>query len=355
MANLDVERLAPEIRVRINGADLPPDKAAAVSTVTVDQDVSAPAMFALELVDQDLEHLDATWADADLFAPGSEAEVLMGYTGHLSSVMKGEITGLEPEFRAGEVPRLLVRGHDRRHRLLRGRNTRSFTQVKDSDVASQIAQAAGLTAQATDTGATLDYLLQHNQTDLEFLEERARRLGFEVAIDDKTLFFRPRGNSASEVLTLARDSDLVEFHPRLSTLAQVGKVTVQGWSVKDKEAITGQAAGGDEGTTMGGSDAGSKAADKAFGAAVAAVVDRPVFSQDEADKIALGQLQEASLVYVTGEVVTIGRTDLVAGAVIKIGGFGRRFSGLYYVTQARHRYSGHRGYRTHFTVRRNAT
>jgi phage protein D len=355
MANLDVERLAPEFRVRINGADLPPDKAAAVSTVTVDQDVAAPAMFTLELVDQDLEHLDATWADADLFAPGGEAEVLMGYTGHLTTVLKGEITGLEPEFRAGQVPRLVVRGHDRRHRLLRGRNTRSFTQVKDSDVASQIAQAAGLTAQATDTGTTLDYLLQHNQTDLEFLEERARRLGFEVAIDDKALLFRPHGNSASEALTLARDTDLLELHLRLSTLAQIGKVTVQGWSVKDKEAITGQAAAGDEGTTMGGADAGSKAADKAFGAAVAAVVDRPVFSQAEADKIALGQLQEASLAYVTGEGEVLGRTDLVAGAVIKIGGFGRRFSGLYYVTRARHRYVPHRGYRTAFAVRRNAT
>jgi len=351
----DTQKLAPEFRVKVNGAELPPGTAAMVSSVTVDQDVMAPAMFAVELADQDLTHPDATWADADLFAPGGEAEILLGYTGKLATLMKGEITGLEPEFKSGELPRLVVRGHDRRHRLLRGRNTRSFTQVKDSDVAGQIAQAAGLTAQATDTATTLDYVLQHNQTDLEFLQERARRLGFEVAIDDKTLLFRPHGNTASEALTLARDTDLLEFHPRLTTLGQVGKVMVQGWSAKDKEAITGQAAAGDEGTTMGGADAGSKAADKAFGAAVAAVVDRPVASKDEADKIALGQLQGTALSYVSGEGMVIGRTDLVAGAVIKIEGFGRRFSGLYYVTAARHSFLPQRGYRTAFTVRRNAT
>jgi phage protein D len=355
MADGDTQKLAPEFRVKVNGSELPPGTAAMVVSVTVDQDVTAPSMFTLEIADQDLTHPDATWADADLFAPGGEVEILMGYTGKLATVLKGEITGLEPEFKSGDLPRLLVRGHDRRHRLLRGRTTRSFTQVKDSDVAGQIAQAAGLTAQATDTGTVLDYLLQHNQTDLEFLGERARRLGYEVAIDDKTLFFRPHGNAASEALTLARDTDLLEFHPRLTTLGQVGKVTVQGWSAKDKDAITGQAAAGDEGTTMGGADAGSKAADKAFGASVAAVVDRPVFSQAEADKIALGQLQETALSYVTGEGVVIGRTDLVAGAVIKIDGFGRRFSGLYYVTSARHSHQPHRGYRTAFAVRRNAT
>jgi phage protein D len=355
MANGDTQSLAPEFRVRINGSELPPATAAMVQSVTVDQDVTVPAMFTVDLVDQDLTHPDATWADADLFAPGGEAEILLGYTGKLLSVMKGEITGLEPEFRSGEIPRLVVRGHDRRHRLQRGRGTRSFTQVKDSDVASQIAQAAGLTPQATDTGAVLDYLLQHNQTDLEFLEERARRLGYEVAIDGKTLYFRPHGNDGSAALTLARDLDLLEFQPRLTTLGQVGKVTVQGWSVKDKEAITGQAAAGDLGTTMGGSDSGPQAADQAFGAAAAAVVGRPVFSQDEADAMALGQLERTALSYVTGEGMVIGRPDLVAGTVIEITGFGRRFSGLYYVISARHSYTPARGYRTAFAVRRNAT
>lgn len=350
----DLQKLAPEFRVRINGAELPPKAAAMVKSVTVDQDVTAPSMFTLDLVDQDLEQLDATWADADLFAPGGEAEILMGYTGKLDSVIKGEITGLEPEFALHELPRLIVRGHDRRHRLLRGRKTLSFTQVKDSDAASQIAQAAGLSPQVEDTGAVLDYLLQHNQTDLEFLEERARRLGFEVAVEDKTLFFRPHGNAAAEAITLARNLDLLELRLYLSTLGQVGKVTVQGWNVKDKEAITGQAAAGDEGTAMGGSASGPQAADKAFGSSAAAVVDRPVFSQAEADKIALGQLQETALAYVRGEGVVIGRTDLKAGAVIKIEGFGRRMSGLYYVLAARHRFSDE-GYRTAFTVRRNAT
>ena len=349
------ERLVPAFRVRINGADLPPQAAADVIHVAVCQDVSAPSMFELRMINRDQQKLRVTWSDDKLFAEGSEAEILMGYVGKLESVLVGEITGLEPEFHAGEVPMLTVRGHDRRHRLLRGRKTRSFTQVKDSDIASQIAQEAGLSASADDTQVTLDYVLQHNQTDWEFLETRARRVGFEVVVDGKTLEFRPHKNDGSEVVTLSRDKELLEFYPRLSTLGMVGEVVVQGWNPKDKEPIQGKAKAGGEGTTMGGSTGGPAAADKAFDAAVGTVVDRPVFTQAEADQIALGRLKEMALSYITGEAVAIGRPELKAGTVLKIEGFGRRFSGLYYLASTRHTYSPARGYRTELGLRRNAT
>lgn len=349
------EQLVPGFRVRVDGKDLPPATASEVSAVLVCQDVRAPGMFELRMINYDLARLKVTWSDDELFAEGREVEILMGYAGKLASVMKGEVTGLEPEFHAGEVPMLTVRGHDRGHRLLRGRKTRSFTQVKDSDIASQVAREAGLTAETEDTQVTLEHVLQHNQTDWEFLKGRAVRLGFEVVVDGKTLKFRPHQNDGSEVLTLARDEDMLEFRPRLSTLGLVGEVVVQGWSPKEKEAITGKASAGDEGTTMGGKKGGLKAVDAAFDAAVGILVDQPVLSQAEADQIARGRLREMALAYVTGDGVAKGRAALSAGTVVKIDGYGKRFSGLYYLASVTHTYSPRRGYRTAFTVRRNAT
>ena len=69
----------------------------------------------------------------------------MGYVNNLEKLISGDITGLEPEFRAEEMPQISIRGYDRRHRLMRGVKSRSFTQVKDSDLAGQIANDAGLT------------------------------------------------------------------------------------------------------------------------------------------------------------------------------------------------------------------
>lgn len=346
------EGLAPEVRLRVGGADVPLEAEADVIEVSVLQDVSAPGMFAVRLMNWDLDKLQFTWSDDPLFAEGAEVEVLMGYAGDLAPVFTGEVTGLEPDFNADDTPAVTIRGYDRRHRLMRGRKSRSFVQVKDSDIVSEIAQEAGLTAEAEDTQVTLEYVLQHNQTDLEFLEARARRIGFEVWVDGKTLYFRPRPVDESEAATLHFEEDLLEFYPRASTIGLAGASDARGWNVQDKEALLGEAA--DAGSTMGGETLGVDVAEQ-FGAAVASSVDQAVLSQGEADQVAAGLMKEMALAYVSGEGVAVGRSDLKAGTVVKIEGCGQRFSGLYYLASVRHSYNTRRGYRTAFTVRRNAT
>ncbi len=254
--NSGTAQLVPTFKVFINGSEPPAQTQADIIDVAVHEDVGVPSMFVLRLKNWDMVQLTVTWVDDALFSVGNEVEVQMGYVDALETLLIGEITSLEPEFQAGVPPIVTVRGYDRRHRLFRGRKTRSFTQVKDSDIAGQIASALGLTAQATDTGVTLDYVLQHNQTDMAFLQDRALRIGYEVVVEEKTLFFRPRQNAASETITLARDRDLLEFYPCLTTLSQVGQMTVRGWNVKDKAAIVGQAGAGDVGSTMGGNSSG---------------------------------------------------------------------------------------------------
>ena len=352
---LAADLLAPRFELRLNGGELLPQAEADVVEASALQDVAAPGMFALRLRNEDRETGRLTWSDHSLFSLGTAVEIRMGYGRQLRTVMDGEITGLEPELRAGEPPMLTVRGHDRRHRLMRGRKSRSFTQIQDSEIARQIAQEAGLTAEVESTRNVLEYVLQHNQTDLEFLHDRAARLGFEIVIEGRRLRFRSHANTGAAALTLTREDDLLEIDLRLSTLGQAAQVEVRAWNPKDKDAFIGQAAAGGEGTTMGGSVTGPQAVQSAFGSSVARVVDEPVFLQNEAGQIASGRLREMALGYVAGEGIAKGRPDLAAGTVIRMDGLGRRFSGLYYVTSARHSWSPRRGYRTAFTVRRNAT
>lgn len=347
------ENLVPVFRVKINGSDIPPRAAADLVTATVHEDVDAPGMFTLQLINYDMARLEVTWSDDKLFNEGNAVEIQMGYVDNLTTIFEGDITGLEHEFSSDEVPKLTVRGYDRRYRLLRGRKIRSYTQMKDSDIARKIAGELGLIAKVEDSRVKLDYVLQHNQSDMDFLQERARRIAYEVVVEDKTLHFRPRQNAAKNALTL-RSLDLIEFYLRSTVLNQLSQVEVRGWDLKEKSAIIGKADKGEIATTMDGSTTGPAAADRAFGKAVSASVDRPVFSQAEADQIALGGINEMALAYITGEGVSIGRTDLRAGTVIRIEGLGKRNSGLYYVTSTTHTYTPARGYRTRFSVRRNA-
>jgi phage protein D len=349
------QRVTPTFRVRVNGADLLEPARADLIEACVEESLDAPGMFTLRLVNWDMSRLRVTWVDDARFAEGSEVEIQMGYVDRLESLMVGEITGLEPDFHADEVPTLTVRGYDRRHRLLRGRRTRSFTRMKDSDIAGRIAADLGLAADVEDTRVTHDYVLQHNQTDLEFLGDRARRIGYELVVDDKRLRFRARRLSAGAALTLARDADLLELSLRLSTLGQVPRTVVRGWDPIEKVVLVAEAGPGDQTSSMGGATVGPDAVRRAFGEASAASVTRPVFSRDEADQIARGRFNEMALAYVTGEGVSIGRTDLRAGSIVRIEGIGERFSGEYYVTATSHRYMPAQGYRTGFSARRNAT
>jgi phage protein D len=344
----------PTFEILINGAPLPVAAAVHVVGVSVEADTGLPDMFSMEIVaSDDLEDQFAWVDDGDLFAVGNAVEVKLGYADQLTSLFKGEVTGLEPSFNADRLPTLVVRGYDRRHRLTRGRRTRTFLKKKDSDIAAQVAREAGLTAQVIDSKVTHDYVLQAGQTDYEFLLDRAGRIQYEVVVEDKTLSFRPVATDRGEALTLTADEDLSEFSPRLSAAGQVSDVVVRGWDPKNKKEIVGKAQAGDEVSKMGGAQAGAALSDKAFGAATGLLSRLPVLTQAEADQMAVARLNSDALELITGDGACAGRADLRPGKVVKIDGVGKRFGGQYYITAATHVYTPG-GYSTRFSFRRNA-
>lgn len=351
---LQKERDAPNFKVFVGGSELPDEAALDVLEVRVSDYVEGAGTFTVTFNNWNSQTQEFKWVDEDLVAEGAEVEVQVGFVDQMRSMMKGEVTALEPEFAAGAAPTLKIHGYDLLHRFRRGRNTRSFANMKDSQIAEQIAGELGLRAQADDTQITHEYVLQSNQTDVDFLLERARRIGYEVTVRDKTLNFRKASNNKDKLVSLDFGLTLTSFYPRLNTLGQVSEVVVQGWNHKTKEAISGKAQPGDEVSKMGGSKLGASISKEAFFKATAVVVDKPVFTEGEAAQIAKGKFNEMAADFITGEGTAIGNTDVRAGEVVELKGLGKRFSGLYYVTSSTHEV-GPRGYRTRFTVGRNAT
>ena len=349
------DTLAPEFSVRINGCALPNAALADIISLTVVEDVDATGMFALTLLGWDSVEMKVKWIDSDLFREGNPVEIEMGYRDRTQRLFSGEITGLEPAFAQSQAPTLTVRGYDRRHRLMRERKTRSFTNLKDSDIASQLAGGAGLNPEVEDSKVVLPYVLQHNQTDLEFLLTRTRRIDYEVIAQERSLLFRPRRIKQDAELTLRREIELLEFFPRMTTMGQVQVFTVRGWNPKDKKEIVARAAAGDESSLMAGTVSGPSNVQDVFDHTGSTRVAAPVQSQAEADQMAAQGYAEMALGYIHAEGVCIGEPRLRAGSVVKVEGIGRCFSGLYYVSAVEHRFSMRKGYRTAFSARRNAT
>lgn len=347
--------LNPNIKILVQGKALSPELEADFVSAKVSEDIDAPSMFDLKFVTWDIKKQQFTWIDKEVFEVGDTIEIQIGYDNNLLTVIIGEITGLEPEFSQDSTPMLVVRGHDFRHRLLRGRQTRSFKDMKDSDIVSIVAKGKGLTSKVDDTKIKLEYILQHNQTDWEFLQERATRLGYEVAIENKELFFRTPEISEKQLFTITFGDDLQDFYPRLSTMNLVSQVQVQGWIPKDKKAVVMKTGAGKEGNLMAGQTSGAKEVQRAFGNSSDQIVNQSVSSKAEAEQISVGLFQSGLLNYITGEGTCIGYPNLRAGKVIEIAGVGKKFGGLYYLLTVEHSYSATDGYQTAFTVRRNAT
>lgn len=347
------EDTAPQFKVLVDGSELATEVAVDVLSVTVCQYTEGADMFTIELNNRNSEQQEYKWADSDEFDLGSEVEIKTGYMDHLATLIKGEITAVEPEFVAGEAAAVKVQGYDRLHRFRRDRKTRSFIEMKDSQVAEQMAQELQLQSQVEDTEVVHPYLFQNNQTNIDFLQERARRIRYEVDVESKTLIFRPAANDSGKSITLRFGEKLQAFRPRLTTLGQVSKVIVQGWNPKTKEAIVGRAGAGDEISKMEGDTIGAALTESAFGETKTYVVDKYLFSQTEAEQIAKAKYNDMIVDFITGEGTTIGVPELRAGDVIELSGLGSRFSGLYYATAVSHVVNPE-GYLTHFSVKRNA-
>jgi len=342
--------MLPDVGVYVNGMPLPMTALSDLRSVTVAEDLHALSMFTLELHNWDAGTLSVSWSDSRQFAVGGEVQIWLGYVGDLHQVMSAEITSLEPVFTAGQQSVLLVRGYDRRHRLARGRKTRTFLQMKDSTIATQIAREAGLRMEVDDSQTIQGYVIQPNQSDLEFLRRRASLIGYEIFVRDKTLYFRSPRISDLPGDKLSLGEDITEFSPRLSTLDQPTGLDVRTWDVMKKKAIVATA----RDPYTGGRRSGPDTARRAFGPAAVTLTGQPARNLGEASIIADAQFSSGALTFVEGEVIAFGRPQLRAGTVVEISGAGQRFSGPYYVTSVTHTMTTEHGYQTSFTVQRSA-
>ncbi len=316
-----------------------------VKNVSIDYAQDGPDMFSVTFLNQSAESQTEPVFTAGQyngkFKEGDEITVQLGYKGEGGSMQKmlvGEVTSMEANFREHDPATFTVRGFDKLHRLSRGRKQRTFLNMKDSDIASQIAGEMGLGADVDDSGKVHDHVFQNNLSDIDFLYARARFIDFELDVEDNTLKFkRPQlSGGGGESFKWGENLKRVRFYS--STTKQIDEVQVRGWDPKEKKEIIGKAKAGDELSTMGGGQTGSQAQSGKYGGGqkVQLICNVPLTSQEEADRIAKARFNELAMEYLTGEAEVEGAMGVKAGKVVKFEGIGKQYDGDYYVISAVH-------------------
>lgn len=294
-------------------------------------------------------------------------ELYLGYSGKLERMITATFTTLEPNFPASGPPALQVRMLNYLHKLRSTQYSGSWGGKTDSFIAKDIAKKRDpktgqprfplpivVNDKASAAEPPIDFVVQNNQYDVDFLWHRARVHGYDVLIrgeqDKQELYFGPSGAPERPTYQLEWGQSLIDFKATVTTANQYKSVTVCGWDraaqkeIKEKVDYT---------------DPELKKLNRNLQHLVQQCDPReemvkslPVFTRAEARKRALAIFQDQAHRFVKASGTTVGLPLLRAGAKVQIGkSLGSRLSGTYFVTGTQHTFNNS-GYTTRFEARR---
>ncbi|HEY1758765.1 MAG TPA: hypothetical protein VGG72_25560 [Bryobacteraceae bacterium] len=332
-----------------------------------------------------------------VFDPWQDIEVSMGYyrrgQDNLQQMLVGEISTMSPTFPASGGSTLSVRALSFLHQFRTQQKTMQFRGLTDSEIAKKIVDDINTDVKKKLTKINIQmlptevadnkkknneqpqpYLEMHNQYPIVFLMQRSRDIGYDISIDDEidssgtrviTFHYRSSASVLRPTYVLEWGKSLISFQPTLQTARQVNAVTVTGWNVQTKQAISKTATRADlvkKGEkVVAPEDLG--VTENPLSQKIEVVVDRGFRDPNEAQQVAEKTLRQLAQGFVEAKGKTIGLPDLRAGSKVNIYMYpidappppppADRFSGTYQVTATTHTIN-ESGYTTDFTCRMEA-
>jgi hypothetical protein len=346
-------------------------------------------MQGADRVDLSVFNEQLQWLDHPLFQLKSPLRLSLGYAPDpLQLMFAGQIIGVQASFPSGNTPTLEVSAQDKAADLQKGTRSRWFGRdvplttelpVPRQTVAAQVLGEYGMTPRFEADGPDLVSLVgsagsvlsevlgstdpsvpqrgvdrQVQTKDYDLLRRIARESGYDLMIDHSgpgagtvLIFFAPWSHQTPDV-SLAYGRSLLEFTPRVTDAGQIGSVTANVWISAAKRSVA---------VTLGWDwDRMALTVQVQPGPAAPSghdgdlVIAEPL-TAGTAPRRLVSELVPKLNSRITGSASAVGDPALRPGAVVRIGGVGRRFGGFYRVTSATHTIDSG-GYRTQVELRK---
>jgi phage protein D len=345
--------------IKIDGkeaSDLYPD----IINLEVEVDIEAAAVFNLNLP----LNLDGqgqwSFIDDQRLQPWAEVQIEAGFENEVDEIFRGFITHIIPHIET-ELSKsyLAIRGMDFTIAMDTKEILKAWPDKMDSEIAHEIFSSYGLEAEIQDTGVVHDdsvSTILQRETDIRFLKRLARRNGFECFVEKGKGFFRSPNFQAPSQKVLAihfgEETNLSSFKAEVSAtrpfIAEMSQLDPRTREEQNGTAIFSER-----------HQLGATAALDFFPADIPpglhVVRGGLATNPEQMQKLCQALVDESScFVEAWGEIVShLYDAVLKPRQPVAIKGVGERFSGIYYVTNIRHKFAPN-NYTQRFCAKRNA-
>jgi phage protein D len=347
------------LKIEIDGAEVDGlyDDLASLE-VELDDELAGMFRFTIGL----LLNPDGSWTylDDEPFKIWKKVMVTAGLESDTQQLISGYITHVRPVFGSEQDDcRLEIWGMDASVLLDREDKLKDWPNKKDSDIASEIFSAYGLTPQVTDTEVIHDEQIStiiQRETDIQFLKRLALRNGYECYIDGDTGYFQPPQISATPQPVLAvqfgEDTNVNRFTLEVNAMAPANVAMFQVDRIS-KEVLDATADSNLQQAL------GANTPDSYLAAGMQPgliFIGQTVTSGSPEMSVLCQGLHQQGEWFVTGEGEVAANqygSVLKPRGTVTIKGIGETYSGVYYVVHVTHSFSAD-GYVQFFRVKRNA-
>ena len=285
---------------------------------------------------------------------GKAIKVAVGPDSARRIIFDGLISAIEVIYEEGEPPIVAVHAEDPLMKLRMTRRMRTYRDVTDADILTELAGLHGLTAKPEVDGPRYAVVQQVNQSDLAFLRSRARLIRAELWCDGQILHLASRPQRHGTALTLVQGNDLLSVRICADLAHQRSEVRITGYDVSARDAIDQRAGADAIDAEITGGRTGPRIVERALGASVSVRVRETAVQAGEATAWAKAEMLRRARRFVTVNGVTHGTPDMVVGSRLTLSRVGPPFEGDgYYVTHVRHSYDTIRKLRTRFEAERS--
>lgn len=319
--------------------------------IIIENSLRMPSMCTICLYDGAQPGDDFTYMESPTFVLGA---VLKAFVLDKPDevVFEGEIVALEPIFEQSGRSSLIVRAYDKMHRLHRGKHTRTWKNVTYTDTIASILGETGLpSGTLTNTAVQHDFLIQNNQTNMEWISMVAHMLGYQFYMEVGKFHFKKPEQFEDALVDLTWREELRSFRPHVAIANQPTEVSVYAWDQLTKRVIEGKAQlpAKSSASLLAVTQNSASTSRSKFGAAISSVVTVPVPNQNAAKDVATGQAADVEGEFVRADGISLGSSKIKIGRFVSVKGAGK-YSGKYFVTNVRHIYRYDGRWETHFYI-----